>query len=35
MEKIKVDVLINGSLICRQKVVGGGASLLLREGEFR
>lgn len=24
MEKIKVDVLINGSLICRQRVGGGG-----------
>ena len=35
MEKIKADILINGDLICKQTLIGGGQNLPLRKGEFR
>lgn len=33
MEKIKVDVLIDGSLICEQKIMGGGRIYSLHNAE--
>lgn len=27
MEKIKADILINGDLVCKQKLTGGGVDI--------